>query len=333
MKGRIATVAAVAGAMLLASPPGRAFYASGPRWPAGSNIVMNLQQGAPSASLIDGSADWDAVTEGALAAWNPFLNGVSFRVAKNAASSTGLRNNVNNVFWADDVYGQSFGDAIAVTQWLYYTESNRMAEADVMFDRKRNWNSYRGNLRAASGGGTLIDLRRTALHEFGHVLGLTHPNEHGQTVTAIMNSRVSNIDTLQADDTNGVASIYGGSAAAPTPPPSRDTLASGTRLSGGQSITSSNGRYRLLYQNDGNLVFYDDVDKVALWSSGTTGTAAGQALMQADGNFVVYTAQGAAVWASGTPGNDNARLVVQNDGNLVLYRADNQPAWELGGRR
>src|SRR5262245_31228283 len=109
--------------MLLASTPGRAFYASGPRWPTGASIVMNLQQGAPSTGLIDGSPDWDAVTEEALAAWNPFLNGVSFRVAKNSSSSTALRNNVNNVFWSDDVYGKPFGDAIAVTQWLYYTEN------------------------------------------------------------------------------------------------------------------------------------------------------------------------------------------------------------------
>jgi hypothetical protein len=331
VKQRIITAALVVGAMLLASSPGRAFFASGPRWPAGTSIVMNLQQGNASNSLIDGSPDWDAVSESALGAWNPFLDGVSFRVARNTSSATALRNNVNNVFGADDVYGQPFGDAIAVTQWLYYSNDNRMAEADVMFDRGRNWNAYRGNLRSASGGGSLIDLRRTALHEFGHVLGLTHPNEHGQSVTAIMNSRVSNLDALQPDDINGVVSIYGGSASV-TPPAARDTLAAGARLSPGQAITSTSRRYRLLYQSDGNLVLYDDVDRVALWSTGTTGTSPGQALMQGDGNFVIYTAQGAAVWATGTPGNNNARLAVQNDGNVIVYRSDGQPAW-VGGRQ
>ena len=48
-----------------------------------------------------------------------------------------------------------------------------------------------------------------ALHEFGHVLGLTHPDEAGQSVTALMNSMVSNLDALAADDINGIRSIYG----------------------------------------------------------------------------------------------------------------------------
>jgi hypothetical protein len=332
----VKTRGVVAAAVLFAlwlTAPGRAFWASGPHWSTGTSIVMHLQQGAPSSALLDGAPDWDSVTESALSAWNPFLNGTSFRVVKGSGASIALRNNVNNVVWADDVYGDPFGDAVAVTQWLYYTTDNRMAEADVMFDRSRNWNSYRGNTRRASDGGNLLDLRRAALHEFGHVLGLGHPNEHGQTVTAIMNSRLSNIDSLQADDTSGASSIYG-STTTPTPvagpaPKSSDTLPAGGRLTPGQSITSSSGRYRLLYQTDGNLVLYDDVSHSAVWASNTGGTNAGQALMQADGNFVVYDAQGTGLWASATPGNPNARLVLQNDGNGVVYRSDGLPIWGM----
>jgi predicted Zn-dependent protease len=51
-------------------------------------------------------------------------------------------------------------------------------------------------------------MQRVALHEFGHVLGLDHPDDHGQIVTAIMNSRASNVDALQRDDIEGVAAIY-----------------------------------------------------------------------------------------------------------------------------
>ena len=294
---------------------------------------MHLQQGAPSGALLDGSPDWDSVTEGALSAWNPFLSGTSFRVVKGSSASIALRNNVNNVAWANDVYGEPFGDAVAVTQWLYYTTDNRLAEADVMFDRSRSWNSYRGNTRRTSEGGNLLDLRRAALHEFGHVLGLGHPNEHGQSVTAIMNSRLSNIDSLQDDDTSGAGSIYG-STTTPTPvaapaPRTSDTLPAGGRLTAGQSITSSSGRYRLLYQTDGNLVLYDDVSGAVVWSSNTRGTSAGQALMQADGNFVVYDVQGTGLWSSGTAGNPNARLVLQNDGNGVVYRSDGLPIWGM----
>lgn len=199
---------------------GSAYWPSGQRWAAGSNVAMHLQQGASNGTLIDGSRDWNIVTEGALATWNPFLSSVSFRVVRDSTAGNGLRNNVNNVTWGDDVYGDPFGDAVAVARWRYSLPDNTTLEADVVFDRSRSWNSYRGNQRSASGGGTLYDLRRVALHEFGHVLGLNHPDEHGQSVTAIMNSRVSNTDSLQTDDTNGVRAIYGASVPPPPPPPS-----------------------------------------------------------------------------------------------------------------
>lgn len=105
-----------------------------------------------------------------------------------------------------------------------------------------------------------------------------------------------------------------------------DRLQPGARLLPGQALVSGNARYRLLYQSDGNLVLYDDVDRTALWASETPGTA-GQAIMQFDGNFVIYDAQGVARFTTNIAGNANAFLAVQNDGNLVLYRADGQPIW------
>jgi Matrixin len=70
-----------------------------------------------------------------------------------------------------------------------------------------SWNSYRGNARS-NGGTPLLDLRRVALHEFGHVLGLEHPDDAGQVVPAIMNSTIGNLDTLTDDDRAGARSIY-----------------------------------------------------------------------------------------------------------------------------
>ena len=95
----------------------------------------------------------------------------------------------------------------------------------------------------------------------------------------------------------------------------------------GGVIRSDNGQFRLTYQTDGNLVLNDARDGTALWSTATGGTAPGQALMQADGNFVVYGADGGALWSSGTGGNPGAYLWVQDDGGLAVFRADGQTLW------
>jgi len=108
-----------------------------------------------------------------------------------------------------------------------------------------------------------------------------------------------------------------------------DRLQSGAALLPGQSLTSANGRYRLLYQSDGNLVLYDDAEGTATWSSDTIEGGAGQAVMQGDGNFVLYDAQGSPVWFTETGGNPNARLVLQIDGNLVVYSAGGEAVWDL----
>ena len=46
------------------------------------------------------------------------------------------------------------------------------------------------------------------LHEFGHLAGLGHPDERGQTVAAVMNSRVVH-SHLQPDDTAGLLALHG----------------------------------------------------------------------------------------------------------------------------
>jgi Matrixin len=46
------------------------------------------------------------------------------------------------------------------------------------------------------------------LHELGHVLGLEHPDEAGQSVAALMNRSISDLDTLTPDDRTGAAFLY-----------------------------------------------------------------------------------------------------------------------------
>lgn len=96
----------------------------------------------------------------------------------------------------------------------------------------------------------------------------------------------------------------------------------------GAEIYSDNSRYRLTYQTNGNLVLYDTQSGAVLWDTRTTGQTTGQAVLQGDGNFVVYNGSGAPVWSSGTINNPGARLYVQDDGNLVIYAADGRPIWD-----
>lgn len=105
-----------------------------------------------------------------------------------------------------------------------------------------------------------------------------------------------------------------------------DRLQDGEKLEVGDSLTSKNGAYKLILQEDGNLVLYSGDESV--WSTGTNGQKVVRAEVQKDGNFVLYTADD-PVWASQTKGAKDVRLVLQDDRNLVLYGFDGV-AWSSG---
>ena len=90
-----------------------------------------------------------------------------------------------------------------------------------------------------------------------------------------------------------------------------------TVLAGHDALSSCDGRFQLVQQGDGNLVLYRA--GAALWHAGTHGNPGATAVMQEDGNLVVYASNGAALWSSGTHGHAGAVLSVQDDGNLVIY--------------
>src|SRR5271165_305894 len=92
-------------------------------------------------------------------------------------------------------------------------------------------------------------------------------------------------------------------------------------------LYSDDGQFRVLLQNDGNLVVYDRWQ--ARWASGTNGQSVSQCIMQTDGNLVIYGYDG-PIWASNTSGNPGAYLNMQNDGNLVIYLPGGSPIWATG---
>jgi surface antigen len=93
-----------------------------------------------------------------------------------------------------------------------------------------------------------------------------------------------------------------------------------------QYIKSDDGRYAALLQGDGNLVLYGPAYHV-LWSSGTSGSAATFLAMQPDGNLVLYTSANRPVWNSHTAGQGYSFSVVQSDGNFVIYNTSGISTW------
>lgn len=96
-------------------------------------------------------------------------------------------------------------------------------------------------------------------------------------------------------------------------------------LYAGQSMWSSDGRFQLVMQTDGNLVLYGPAG--SMWATGTNGGSDRRMVMQTDGNLVVYNSADQALWHTSTGGNPGARLSLQNDGNLVIYNTANAAIW------
>jgi surface antigen len=97
-----------------------------------------------------------------------------------------------------------------------------------------------------------------------------------------------------------------------------DTLVTDGVLRAGHAIWSPSGHYEAVVQTDGNFVVYGPSGPT--WASNTAGSGARDFLaMQGDGNLVLYTAEGGPVWSSSTAPSQNDHLTMQDDGNLVIY--------------
>jgi MYXO-CTERM domain-containing protein len=180
----------------------------GPRW-ANSGATLQLSLGTTS------TVSWDENAVNSANEWNAV--GTAFHYTTqivpggptiNPCNACGPQD-YNPVFFATGVCGYGFGDIVAQTNACWNPSTNDMINAPVFVNSLVPWNAYDGPLQPP-----VNDIRRVLLHEFGHVLGLGHPNAANppQNVTAIMNAGESNLYTLQADDIAGIRSLYPNSA-------------------------------------------------------------------------------------------------------------------------
>jgi hypothetical protein len=105
-------------------------------------------------------------------------------------------------------------------------------------------------------------------------------------------------------------------------------LESGESLSPGQYIAShkreaGHPRFKLVFQNDGDLVLYHHVTPI--WASHTRGLGGARVKMCEDGNLKMTSASGDVLWSTGTK-SPGAMAVLEDNGNFVVYDAEGDRA-------
>jgi hypothetical protein len=214
----VATASVVISAAALSPITVCAFDPEGQTWPSGSTVTFQMALGTAGRTLSDGNTSWDVAATPAAGYWNQNMQRLNFTTVTNPSAPVSSGDRVNTICFSSTVFGQSFGSStLAVTYYRY--SGGTFSEADILFNTRMSFDSYRGSLRYGSNGYAIADIRRVLIHEMGHALGLDHPDQAGQRVDAIMNSVISDRYVPSTDDINGVQSLYGAPTASPTPTP------------------------------------------------------------------------------------------------------------------
>jgi hypothetical protein len=106
----------------------------------------------------------------------------------------------------------------------------------------------------------------------------------------------------------------------------QNTLEGGAQLDSGNEKLSPNGQYKLVMQDDGNLVVYSAASGNYVWATQTIGSFANKAVMQLDGQLCLYDFNGAVKWSTYTKDGGSV-LRLQDDGNLVVFSPKGYPVW------
>lgn len=295
----------IAVAVATASETTRGFATLGSAWATGG-VPMHMQL-AGGSGLSDGSANFNAVATAAMTIWNNTVNRVQFAPVQNSTVNRVDGDGLNQVFFDSTYYGTSFGANVLAITTRWTLDGTQRVEADLVFNSAIQWDSYRGNLRGA------WDLRRVALHELGHALGLDHPDERGQSVTALMNSQLGNLDSLQPDDIAGGVSLYtGGVAGTVTFPPRNEPADFYNQLLG-------------VYQNElgaGRSATYVDAEGAVIWLTEYARQRVGQCSHQtATENTLNQLVGAGTLVCAATPGG-TIPFPPRNEGLLFMNQLD-----------
>lgn len=148
---------------------------------------------------------YTAAVRAAAQEWNRAGARFTFRITSvHAPWICSQRDELVSILQSGSVCGEAWGEETLATTLRWTSDDGRILDAEVFLNSSYNWDVHDGIYRSWE-----ADLQRVVLHELGHVLGLAHPNDHGQTVPAIMNSHIKDVFRLQPDDIAGIRAIYG----------------------------------------------------------------------------------------------------------------------------
>ena len=160
-----------------------------------NSITMYVNLGCPSEDRC-----WNNIARSAINEWNAVNAPFTIRAVvgeANIPTACAEADERNTMQWsATRCNGDAWGDAAGYA-WSYVNRRGDILESDIRIRR------------TLAGGWTVAGFRHVVLHELGHVVGLGHPDEHGQEVDAVMNAGDWDHSRLQLDDRNGIRGIYG----------------------------------------------------------------------------------------------------------------------------
>ena len=149
--------------------------------------------------------DWEAEFQTAVDRWNTATN--HFEITTDPGTGASMpgscdSDDPSSAFFLDDQCGNAFGGStLAVARTLSFT-SGVAVHSDVIFNTNKDWDAFDDSLANHAGDN---DFRRVAVHEVGHVLGISHPFHSD----AIMYFASQDVTDPQADDLGALEFRYG----------------------------------------------------------------------------------------------------------------------------